>query len=67
MSPVLPAYRFLGLTDVSGFGNPLDFGGQETRLAARASDRRGNYGNIGEIVSKRMACRIKSLFGEEEK
>jgi hypothetical protein len=44
---------------VSGFGNPLNFGGQETRLVARASDRRGNYGIIYETVSKRMACRIK--------
>ena len=27
----------------------------------------GDYGVIGEIVSKRTACRIKSLFGEKEK
>jgi hypothetical protein len=26
---------------VSGFGNPLNFGGQETRLTARARDRKG--------------------------
>jgi hypothetical protein len=52
---------------VSGFGNPIYFGGQKTRLTARASDRRGTHGIIGEIISKRTACRIKSLFGEEEK
>ena len=52
---------------VSGFENPLNFGCRETRLAARVSDRRGNHGVIGEIVSERAACRIKSLFGEKEK
>jgi hypothetical protein len=52
---------------VSGFGNPLNFGGQEARLTGRTNDRRGNYGVIGDIVSKRTVCRIKSLFGEKEK
>jgi len=52
---------------VSGVENPLNFGGQETRLTARTIDRRGIHGVIGEIVSKRTACRIKSLFGEKEK
>jgi hypothetical protein len=55
------------MTVCQRFGNPLNFGGLEMRLTARAGDRRGNSGYIGEIVSKHMACRIKSLFGEEEK
>lgn len=56
---------------VGGFGirstAVLNCGGQETRLTARASDRKGNRGIIGEIISKRMACVIKELSGKEER
>ena len=54
-------------TTVSGFENPLNSGCQEARLTARTSDRSGNHGAIIGNVSKRTACRIKSLFGEKEK
>jgi hypothetical protein len=56
-TPVVPA-----LVSSNGVAEMLT-----TRLTARGDDRKGDHGIIDEIISKRMACRIKSLFGEEEK